>query len=564
MSPLELQELKKQLDTYLAAGQIEPAKSPFGAGVLFAPKPDGSKRMCIDYRNLNKITVKDKYPIPRIDEILDEFKGAAYFTKIDLQQGYHQIRVKPDHVGRTAFQTPFGSFQFRVMPFGLCNAPSTFQRTMNNLLQDCRSFARVYIDDIVIYSRTLEEHVEHVRKVLEKLRQEKFYARRKKCSFAQQEIEFCGFLVNREGIFTHPEKIKHVKEWPMPKNVKDVRSFIGLAGFYQRFVPNFANLAGPLTALFKKNVSFKWTHVEQTALDKLKAGLIAHTQLAYPDFSRQFVLHMDASKTAVGATLSQPDDNGDLRLVTCVSRKLNDAERNYPTHEREMLALVHALKKWKHYLLGSHVTVYTDNTTLKYWRTAQNLSERQSRWLAYIQMFDIEIHHIKGVENTAADALSRLECRTNVEVVDDEEDERDSWKDAYLKDQVLKEKYFTNTGAVADPSVWHHGRIWKSDRIVVPKSKWREVVTQQHSDVLHGHWGARKTFDSVARRYVFPAMKWYISEFVKICPTCQKVKADRRGIQGELQPLPVPTRKWQSISIDWVVGMPSVTRRDMT
>ena len=188
LSPAEDAELKKQLDAYLQAGQIEPARSPFGAGVLFARKKDGTMRMCIDYRALNNITQKDKYPLPRIDEMLDNMAGAEFFTKLDLQQGYHQIRVKAEHIPRTAFQTRYGSFQFRVMPFGLCNAPATFQRTMNNLLADCRGFAAVYIDDIVIFSRTFEEHCQHIRAVLQRLRAEKLYAKRKKCSFAQREI----------------------------------------------------------------------------------------------------------------------------------------------------------------------------------------------------------------------------------------------------------------------------------------------------------------------------------------------------------------------------------------
>ena len=219
MSPMEDVELKKQIDTYLEAGQIEAAKSPFGAGVLFAKKKDGTQRLCIDYRALNKITQKDKYPLPRIDELLDNMSGCEFFTKMDLQQGYHQIRIKPEHVPRTAFQTKFGSYQFRVMPFGLCNAPSTFQRTMNNVLTECRQFADVYIDDIVIHSHTLTEHLTHLRQVLDILRREKLYAKMKKCSFAHREIEFCGFLVNGDGIRTHPDKIMAIQAWPRPQSV---------------------------------------------------------------------------------------------------------------------------------------------------------------------------------------------------------------------------------------------------------------------------------------------------------------------------------------------------------
>ena len=208
-------------------------------------------RMCIDYLALNNITQKDKYPLPQIDELLDNMAGAEFFTKMDLQQGYHQIRVKPEHVPRTAFQTKFESFQFRVMPFGLCNAPATFQRTMNSLLEGCREYAEVYIDDIVVHSRTLVEHLEHLREVLSRLRQAKLFAKKKKCSFGQREIEFCGYLVNREWIKSHQDKVVAIKEWATPRNAKNVRSFLGLAGFYQTFVKNFAETAASLTSLLK-------------------------------------------------------------------------------------------------------------------------------------------------------------------------------------------------------------------------------------------------------------------------------------------------------------------------
>ena len=557
MSPSEEVELRKQIAVYLAAGQIEPARSPFGAGVLFAQKKDGTKRLCIDYRALNKLTLKDKYPIPRIDELLDNMAGAQYFTKIDLQQGYHQIRVKPEHVPRTAFQTKFGSFQFRVMPFGLTNAPATFQRTMNNLLSEYREFANVYIDDIVIFSRTLEEHLQHVRKVLQKLRGEKLYAKKKKCTFGASEIEFCGFLVNRTGIGSHPDKLRAVDEWPTPKSAKDVRSFLGLAGFYQRFVKNFANIAAPLTALLKKTAKWSWTDTQQKAFEDLKKELHSSTELTYPDFAKDFILHMDASADALGATLSQEDSAGHLKLLTCTSRKLIPAERNYPTHEREMLALVHALKKWRHYLLGSRVRVFTDNAALRYWRTAQNLSPRQIRWLAYIGMFDLEIAHIPGKTNTAADALSRLAPAYAMPI---DGAATDDWKEAYRADAQLRSKWLLADGSWTQPDAYHNGRIWVADRVLVPASKIREVLRQHHGDVTHGHWGARKTYDLVARKFHFQNMKAIVAEFVRTCPECQRAKPDRRGEQGELHPLPLPTRKWQSISMDWVVALPSVMR----
>ena len=303
LSPAEDLELRTQLTAYLQAGQLEKARSPYGAGVLFARKKDGSFRLCIDYRALNKITRKDKYPLPRIDELLDNMQGAQFFTKIDLQQGYHQIRVKPSDVPKTAFQTKYGTFQFLVMPFGLCNAPATFQRAMNDLLSPCRVFAEVYIDDIIIHSRTLEEHVEHLRAVLTLLRTSKFFAKKKKCAFALHEVEFCGFLVTPKGIHSHPDKLKTIKEWPTPKNVAEARAFFGLAGFYQRFVPRLAHIAHPISKLFKKKSQWTWSADQIHAFEALKQGLLESTSLAYPDLNQEFVLHVDASADALGATL---------------------------------------------------------------------------------------------------------------------------------------------------------------------------------------------------------------------------------------------------------------------
>ena len=231
MSPDEDRELRAQLEKYRAAGQIEPANSHFGAGVLFARKKDNTLRLCIDYRALNKTTVKDRYTLPRIDEMLDEMVESTWFSKLDLQQGYHQIRVIPEHVERTAFNTKYGSFQFKVMPFGMCNAPATFQRTMNNVLREHRTFAAVYIDDIIVHSNSYEDHLEHLRQIFETLRAQKLYTKASKCSFAQREVEFCGYVINANGISTQASKIQAIKEWPPLSIQKEVRSFMGLCGF---------------------------------------------------------------------------------------------------------------------------------------------------------------------------------------------------------------------------------------------------------------------------------------------------------------------------------------------
>lgn len=331
MSPAEDTELKTQLEAYLAAGQIEPAQSPFGAGVLFARKKDGSQRLCIDYRGLNVITVKDKYPLPRIDEILDNMAGCRVFSKMDLHSGYHQIRIKPEDIFKTAFQTKYGSFQFKVMPFGLTNAPATFQRMMNQIMQKHREYTDVYLDDIVIHSRTLEEHAEHLRAILDTLRTEKLYAKLRKCEFARNSIEVCGHIISEKGISTMPSKLQNISEWPVPKNPADIKSFLGLCGFYQKFIPKYAAITVPLTELLKKSIKWKWEEPQKKSFTELKQALIHSAELAYPRWGEPFVVHLDASAFAIGATLSQNDTDGNLRMLACTSRKLNPAEQIQPT-----------------------------------------------------------------------------------------------------------------------------------------------------------------------------------------------------------------------------------------
>ena len=412
MGPVDDAELRRQLDDLLAHEFIGPAKSPFGAGVTFADKKTGDRRMCIDYRSLNRLTVPDRFPLPRIDDCLDRFARATVFSKIDLRSGFHQIRVAPAHKPRTAFNTRFGSFQFRVMPFGLCNAPSTFQRTMQFVLSDClrAGYVQVYVDDILIYSRDPIEHLSHIRKVLELLREARLYAKSSKCTFFASEVEFCGFLVSHNGIRPMPDKIGAMENWPVPSDPTGVRKFLGLCGFYQKFIPRFAHIVAPMTDLLRKDTPWKWTSVEQSAFLALKKAMHDHVVLAYPDPTKEYHLHLDASDVAIGATLSQYDDKNALRLIACMSHKLDKAQKGYPVHEREFLALYSALRQWHYLLKGPKVTAYTDNFSLRFIQTQPNLTPKQARWAAELSQYDLTIKHIPGATNTAADALSRIAC----------------------------------------------------------------------------------------------------------------------------------------------------------
>lgn len=409
LSSEELAELKSTLDGLLTKELIQPSTSPFGAPILFVKKKDGSRRMVIDYRGLNNITVKNKYPLPRIDELMDQLGGAKVFSKLDLTSGYHQIRIKPRDVHKTAFRTRYGHYEFRVLPFGLTNAPATFMRLMNDvfrpLLDKC---VIVYLDDILVYSRTPEEHVHHLRQVLGLLRQHKLFAKLSKCAFYLPEVNFLGHIVGEDGIKTDPCKIKAIAEWKTPTNVHEVRSFHGLASYYRKFIKDFSTIAAPLTALTGSRSKFQWSFEAQASFETLKRVLVSADVLKpfQDDAKVPTRVTTDASDVAVGAELAQ-EYNGTYHPVAFESRKLLPAERNYPTHERELLAIIHALKTWRHYLEGRKFIVVTDHNSLKYIQVQPALSKRQAGWLDTLQEFDFQICYKPGKHNVVADALSR-------------------------------------------------------------------------------------------------------------------------------------------------------------
>ena len=421
MSPKELDELKKIIDDLLAHGFIQPAASPFGAPVLFVKKKDGTMRMCVDYRALNKITIANKYPLPRIDELFDRLQGAKYFSKIDLRSGYHQVRIAEKDIDKTTFNSRYGSYSFKVLSFGLCNAPATFMNLMNSILHEyLDKFAIVFLDDIMIYSKTLAEHEQHLEQVLSKLRQHKLYGKLSKTELVQQKIGFLGHMVTPEGLCVDPDKLKAVSEWPVCKTVHDVRSFLGFVGYYRKFIKSFSAIVAPLSDLTKTannkdpllNKQVKWGREEKQAFQTIKEKVCNAPVLALPNTDLPFVLTTDASGFAIGATLSQDQGNG-LQPIAFMSKKMLDAETRYPTHEQELLAIVCALKQWRHYLHGSkfEVIAETDHKPLTYLQSQPHLSKRQVGWLDVLAEFGctpgLKVVYRQGKYNIAADALSR-------------------------------------------------------------------------------------------------------------------------------------------------------------
>ena len=407
LSPSEQDEMEEQVKDLLAQGFIRPSASPYGAPILFVPKKDGRWRMCIDYRALNKQTVKDQFPLPRIDSLLERLGQAKVFTKLDLASGYHQIAMEESSIQKTAFRTNRGQFEFLVMPFGLCNAPASFQRLMNKVFAEhIGDFIAVYLDDILIFSRSIDEHWQHIRWALEKLREAKLFGRLHKCEFLKEQVDYLGFEVSPGGIRASPGKVKAVIEWPRPKSVHDVRSFLGLASYYRRFVRGFSEIARPLTELTRAGAEWKWSTSQHTAFNRLKLALTTAPVLMLPDFEKQFVVTTDASDAAVGAILEQDFGNG-LQPIAFASRKLNNAEMRYSAYERELLGIVWAIAQWKHYFRGLHsVVIQTDHAPLRHLPNQASVNTRVWKWINIMQGYNLEIRHIPGKRNPA-DTLSR-------------------------------------------------------------------------------------------------------------------------------------------------------------
>ena len=411
LSQPQLLELQKQLAKLLDAGLISPSSSPYAAPILFAPKKDGGLRMCTDYRLLNSQTVKDRFPLPHPDDLFDQMRDSKYFTTIDLLWGYWHIPIHPDHRSKTGFRTQFGHFEWNVLPFGLTNAPATFQRYIARCLQECITSGYVvqFIDDMCIHSRTLEEHLLHVSTVLNLLEKHKLRTKPSKCHFFQTSISFLGHVISADGLSTDPQKTRVIAEWPTPRDVHDLRSFLGLANYYRRFIPSYSELALPLFPLLAKGTSWTWGDPQVAAFNQIKAALICAPVLKQynPDAKISRVV-TDASKFALGGVLMQGEDEQSLHPVAFYSRKFSSAECNYTTREQELLAIKECLRTWRHYVQGIPIQVHTDHDSLRFINTQENLTGRLARWFEFFQEYLItEIKHVKGVENVVADALSR-------------------------------------------------------------------------------------------------------------------------------------------------------------
>src|SRR3954468_22904576 len=577
MAPLELRELKGQLEELMAKHFVRPSVSPWGAPVLLVKKKDGGMRLCIDYRRLNKATIKNKYPLPRINDLLDQLKGACVFSKIDLRSGYHQIRVKSSDVPKTSFRTRYGHYEFLVMPFGVTNAPAVFMDYMNRLFQPyLDQFVVVFIDDILIYSRTPQEHEEHLRIVLSVLQENQLFAKLSKCEFWMTEVRFLGHVISQGGVAVDPTKIEAVINWERPSNVSEVRSFLGLAGYYRRFIKGFSQLALPMTRLTRKECPYDWDSGCEQSFMGLKERLTTAPVLIVPDPNKSYEVFCDASKKGLGGVLMQ-----DGQVVAYTSRQLKVHEENYPTHDLELAAVVFTLKVWRHYLYGVHFEMFSDHKSLKYLFDQKELNMRQRRWMEYLKDFDFDLKYHPGKANKVADALSRKEIKVaelmmlefglmekfrNLDLQFEwaptgvlisnlciENELRERIRQAQWGDVELQAK-----ANLPDFVRTSDGLILFGRRMFVPNDAElrRLILDEAHKSRFTIHPGSTKMYQDLKGNFWWPGMKRDVANYVEQCVICQQVKIEHQRPGGMLQPLDIPVWKWDSISMDFIVGLP--------
>ena len=596
LSQDELAELKRQLADLISRGLIRPNISPFGAPILFVKKKDGGLRLCVDYRALNLASVKNSYPLPRVDNMLDRLHGATIFSKIDLRAGYHQIRIADSDIPKTAFRTRYGLFEFTVMPFGLTNAPATFQRLMHDIFRPhLDTFVIIYLDDILVFSKNAEDHRQHLSTVLALLHDHQLYANLGKCHLAVTTVDFCGHIISAKGIATDPVKIEAISTWPQPTNLHDLRSFLGLANYYRRYVQGYATISVALYDRLQKTTNWRvpWSTDAITAFTALKSALSSAPILSPPDYSATFHLHTDASLLATGAILTQGDGPNE-RVIAYHSAKHKDAQQSYSIYDKELLSLIQALKLWRHYLHHQPFIIHCDNSAVKSITTQNTLSTRQAQWIDLLAEYHFTIIHVPGKANTAADALSRHPnpppLANHLHTITSDQPPPPVNSTPAGRGLLLTSIRTTTTSTTnslraaireecpSDPAyqlllqqVRDNSRddfiivddlLYTSNhRLYVTPNLRPSLLTETHDIPIAGHLGASKTIARLSRHFYWPRLPHQVREYVRLCPTCQ---ANKYGAPtptpGLLHPLPIPTAPWQSVAMDLVTDLPITPR----
>ncbi|RVX02879.1 Retrovirus-related Pol polyprotein from transposon 17.6 [Vitis vinifera] len=518
----------------LDKGFIRPSVSPWGAPVLFVKKKDGSMRLCIDYRELNKVTMRNKYPLPRIDDLFDQLQGACVFSKIDLRSGYHQLRVISEDVPKTAFRTRYGHYEFLVMPFGLTNAPAAFMDLMNRVFKPyLDQFVVVFIDDILVYSRSREENEDHLSIVLQTLRDKQLYAKLKKCEFWLDRISFLRHVVSNDGISVDPGKVDVVANWRRPSTVTEIRSFLGLAGYYRRFIEGFSKIALPLTKLTQKGVKFEWSDDYEC--------------------SGGFMVYSDASHQGLGCVLMQHG-----RVVAYASRQLKPYERNYPTHDLELAVVVFALKIWRHFLFGETCEIFTDHKSLKYLFSQKELNMRQRRWIELLKDYDCIIQYHPGKANVVADALSRKSVGSLAAIRGCQRQLLEELRSLQVHFRVMGLGALVANFRVQPDLVGRIKNLQKNDSQLVQVME--EVKRGSKPDFVLSdneilRFGTRLCVpnDEDLRRELLEEA--HCSKFAIHLGGTMMYK-DLRQNYWSLHPLAIPEWKWEHITMDFVIGLP--------
>ncbi|GKD61437.1 reverse transcriptase domain-containing protein [Tanacetum coccineum] len=551
LAPSEMKELSEQLKELSDKGFIRPSSSPWGAPVLFVMKKHGS--------------------LPRINDLFDQLQGSSVYSKIDLRSGYHQLRVREEDIPKTAFRTRYGHYEFRVMPFGLTNAPAVFMDLMNRVCKPyLDKFVIVFIDDILIYSKNKQEHEEHLKIILELLKKEELYAKFSKCEFWIPKVQFLGHVIDSEGIHVDPAKIESIKDWTSPKSPTEIRQFLGLAGYYRRFIEGFSKIAKPMTKLTQKKVKFEWGDKQEAAFQLLKQKLCSAPILALPEGSKDFIAYCDASKKGLGAVLMQRE-----KVISYASRQLKIHEKNYTTHDLELGAVVFALKIWRHYLYGTKCTVFTDHKSLQHILDQKELNMRQRRWLELLSDYDCDIRYHPGKANVVADALSRKEREPPLRVralvmtisldlpkqilnAQTEARKPENIKSEDVGGMLIENAKFPEAIREQKLEPRADGTLCLNDRSWLPcYGNLRTVIMHEsHKSKYSIHPGSDKMYQDMKKLYWWPNMKADIATYVSKCLTCAKVKAEHQRPLGLLVQPKIPEWKWDNITMDFVTKLP--------